>query len=185
MEKIPRSNHVKLIKKTILEPFTQHAAIIDFEGNPVFLVGIMIYDTLLSYYIEDYDHKIDLYLVLLNTLKVASGFVFFSFSTHEREEIQKIYRYLELQGIDLSEYRCIKQIPLINLQNGRYESLLEALYSINPTMKITGDALFRDTRLVNQLFYARKYQEIVPHNQNCLENEGIIFQKRWLKLYTI
>jgi len=39
--------------------------------------------------------------------------------------------------------RIIQNYTLINLQLGKFESLLEALYSIHPEMKITGDALFR------------------------------------------
>jgi len=87
--------------------------------------------------------------------------------------------------IDLSTYRKIDQIPIINLQLGKFESLIEILYSISPEIKISGDALFRNHRLVDQLFYAHKYEEIVVHNQNCLVNEAIILLKRWLKLYTV
>jgi len=42
-----------------------------------------------------------------------------------------------------------------------------------------------NNRLVDQLFYAHKYDEIVVHNQNCLLNESFILLKRWLKLYTV
>ena len=85
----------------------------------------------------------------------------------------------------MMEYKEVDMIPIINLQLGKFESLLEALYFINPEMKITGDTLFRNNRLVDQLFYAKKYEEIVVHNQNCLINESIIFKRRWLKLYTV
>ncbi|MFX1478632.1 MAG: hypothetical protein ACFFCI_10940 [Promethearchaeota archaeon] len=185
LEKVSHSQFVKIARKKVSEPLTQQAAIIDFEGNPVFLIGILIYDTLFSYYIEDYEHKVDLYLTLLKILLIMNEIVFFAFSTHEKEEIQKICRYLEVQEVNLTEYACIYEIPIINLQKGRYESMLEALYSICPTMKITGDALFRNNRLVDQLFYAHKYEEIVTHNQHCLINEAIILSKRWLKLHTI
>lgn len=121
----------------------------------------------------------------MKILNNFEGLVFFSFSDHEKEEIGKICQYLECQDIDLTEYIQADQIPIINLQLSKFESLLEALYSIHPEMKITGDALFRNTRLVNQLFYAQKYGEIVTHNQNCLVNENIIFKKRWLRLYTV
>ncbi|MBA7546482.1 hypothetical protein ES705_38874 [subsurface metagenome] len=185
MENIPRGDHINLAKKTVPMPISYHATILDFEGNPIFMVGLMIYNTLFSFYIEDYDYRIELYLLLMRILSNFENLVFFTFSDHEKIEIRKIYQYLECQGIDLSVYIKVDQIPIINLQLGKFESLLEALYSINPDMKISGDALFRNIRLVDQLFYANKYGEIVVHNQNCLVNESIIFKKRWLKLYTV
>ncbi|MFW9939445.1 MAG: hypothetical protein ACFFFT_00295 [Candidatus Thorarchaeota archaeon] len=185
LKSIDRGDHVKLVIKALSTPIIHQATILDFEGNPVFMVGLRVYDTLFSFYIEDYEYKNELYLLLMKILSRFEGLVFFTFSDHEKVEIKKIYQYLECQGIDLSTYLHIEQVPIINLQLGVFESLLEALYSINPEMKITGDALFRYNRLVDQLFYARKYEEIVVHNQNCLVNESIIFKKRWLKLYTV
>ena len=185
LKTIARGEHVNLVVKVLSTPIIHQAAILDFEGNPVFMVGLMVFDALFSFYIEDYEHKTELYLLLMKILSSFDGLVFFSFSYHEKEEIQKVYQYLEYQGVDLSAYRELDQIPIINLQLSKFESLLEALYSIHPKMKISGDSLFRNNRLVNQLFYARKYEEIVVHNQNCLVNESIIFKKRWLKLFTI
>jgi len=185
LKSIERGDHVKLMIKTLSTPIIHQAAILDFEGNPVFMVGLRIYDTLFSFYIEEYEHKTELYMLLMKILSSFEGLVFFTFSDHERVEIKKIYQYLACQDIDLSEYIHIEEIPLINLQLGPFESLLEALYSINTEMKITGDALFRNNRLVDQLFYAHKYEEIVVHNHNCLVNESIIFAKRWLRLYTV
>ncbi|MBA7679011.1 hypothetical protein ES703_87292 [subsurface metagenome] len=52
-------------------------------------------------------------------------------------------------------------------------------------MKITGDALFRNNRLVDQLFYAYKYEEIVVHNQNCLVNERSTITDLKLKLESL
>jgi len=52
-------------------------------------------------------------------------------------------------------------------------------------MKITGDALFRNNRLVDQLFYAHKYEEIVVHNQNCLVNERSTITDLKLKLESL
>lgn len=185
LENIPKGDYVNLVKKTVPTPISYHATILDFEGNPVFMVGLMIYNTLFSFYIEDYDYRIELYLLLMKILSVFENLVYFSFSDHEKEEIKKISQYLECQCIDLSAYIKVDQIPIINLQLGKFESLLEALYSIHPEMKISGDALFRNIRLVDQLFYTHKYEEIVVHNQNCLINESIILLKRWLKLYTV
>ncbi|MHA2128046.1 MAG: hypothetical protein ACXACO_08110 [Promethearchaeota archaeon] len=181
--KIPKQ--IKLVTKSIPIPITQQAAILDFEGNPVFLIGFLFYDTLFSYYIEDYNDRNELYQLLFEILKVGGEYTFFAFSSHEETEIQKISRFLELQEINLSRYGHIEQIPIVNLQLGKFESLAEALFSIFPTMKITGDILFRDNKLVDQLFYAQKFSEIVAHNHNCLKNEAFIFSKRWIKLYTI
>ena len=185
LEKIPRGEHIKLIQKKTDNPLNYHAAILDFEGNPVFLIGIMIYNSLFSFFIEDYDYRIELYLLLLNVFSNNDKLVYFTFSNHEKEEIKKICQYLEYQNENLSDYIPVDMIPIINLQLNSFESLLEALYSIQSDMKITGDALFRNTRLVDQLFYAKKYNEVVYHNQNCLKNESIILKKRWLKLYTV
>jgi hypothetical protein len=176
---------IRLESKTNSIPITQQAAILDFEGNPVFLIGFLFYDTLFSYYIEDYNDRSELYQLLFEILKIGEDYTFFAFSSHEETEIQKISRFLELQEINLSRYGHIEQIPIVNLQLGKFESLAEALLSIFPTMKITGDILFRDIKLVDQLFYAQKFSEIVAHNHNCLKNEALIFSKRWIKLYTI
>ena len=185
IESIPLKQGIHTNKAVADIPLPCHAAILDFEGNPVFMVGLMIGSTFLTYYIEDYKYRAELYLLLLTIISNSKEIIYFTFSDHERRELTKIYQYLACQGIELQEYSTIDAIPLINLQLTKFESILEALYSIQPEMKITGDALFRNTRMVDQLFYAKKYDEIINHNQNCLRNESIILQKRWLKLYTI
>jgi hypothetical protein len=188
---LKKLTNLKIPAQIILEskpnpiPITQQAAILDFEGNPVFLIGFLFHDTLFSYYIKDYNDRNELYHLLFEILNIGEDYTFFAFSSHEENEIQKIYRFLELQEFDLSKYGDITQIPIINLQLGKFESLAEALLSIFPNMKITGDILFRNNKLVDRLFYAKKYEEIVVHNQNCLINEACIFTSRWLKLYTI
>ena len=185
LQSLSQGDYIQFIirKSEMRLPF--HAIILDFEGNPVFMIGIMIDDTLLTFYIEDYEYRNELYQLLLNIFTILQDEVYFTFSDHEKEEIKKIYQYLEYQGEDLSKYISYDKIPIINLQLSKFESVLEALYSCHPEMKITGDALFRNMRLVNQLFYAKKFNEIVLHNHNCLENESIILKKRWLKLYTV
>ena len=89
-----------------------------------------------------------------------------------------------MQGYDVSEFSFIKKFPIINLQKteSKYESLQEAIYSINPnSATMTGDSLFRNNRLVDDLFAAQKFEEVIAHNRNCLLNESILFQKRWYK----
>ena len=185
IESIPLKKSIHTNKTVADTPLPCHAAILDFEGNPVFMIGLMISNVCVTYYIEDYKYRTELYLLLLTIISTSKDILYFTFSDHERQELTKIYQYVACQGIDLQLYTTIDAIPLINLQLTKFESLLEALYSIQPEMKITGDALFRNTRMVDQLFYAKKYDEIIRHNQNCLRNESMILQKRWLKLYTV
>jgi hypothetical protein len=185
IESIPLKKSIHVSKTDADTPLPCHAAILDFEGNPVFMVGLMIGSTCFTYYIEHYKFRRELYLLLLTIISTSKEIIYFTFSDHEHQELTKIHQYLECQGIDLQEYNTIDSIPLINLQLTKFESIIEALYSIQPEMKITGDALFRNTRMVDQLFYAKKYEEIIRHNQNCLRNESIILQKRWLKLYNV
>ena len=163
-------------------------ALIDFEGNPIFLCGLLIQDMLLTFYIEDYSHKIELYKLILKILKIAGELTFFAFSDHERIELLKIYHYLKIQGDDVSEFSFIEKFPIINLQKdgSPYESLTEAIYSLHPhSLRSTGDALFRNSRMVDKLFRAHKFNEIILHNRNCLLNEAILFLKRWYKNYKI
>jgi len=185
LKSLPRAEtiHMKIHHSDLTIP--PRAIILDFEGNPVFMVGIMINNTLLSFYIKGNEHKDEFYCFILQMLTSLKGAVYFTFSPHEEQEIKKMYQYLTYQGRTLSCYCTLEAIPIINMQLSKFESVLEALYSCHPQMKITGDALFRNTRLVDQLFYAKKYNEVINHNYNCLENESIILNKRWLKLYTI
>ena len=141
----------------------------------------MVHTTLFTFYIKDFEHRSKLYLLLVEILTSIRDVTYFAFSDHEKQEIKKMYQYLECQGINLSQFISPEKIPIINLQLDKFESL----HSVQPDMKITGDVLFRNSKMVNQLFYAKKFNEIILHNRNCLLNEGIILQKRWLKLYTI
>jgi hypothetical protein len=190
IKKFPHDTHIKVSAKAIAgdgmyQPIHQNVGIIDFEGSPVFMAGFLVYDTLLSYYIENYEYRTDFYLYIVKLLKTLSELVLFSFSTYEQEIIEKILGYLEAQGIDTAPYEQVRSIKIVNLQKGKYESMAQAMYSVNSSLRITGDILFRNNSLVNQLFYAHKYREIVDHNHNCLLNEGYIFQKRWVKEYTL
>jgi len=99
-----------------------------------------------------------------------------------------MYQYLQVQGEDISKFSFITTFPIINIQKSesKYESLTEAFYSIHPhSAKMTGDALFRNNKLIDKLFAAQKFNEIILHNQNCLVNEYLIFLVRWYKNYRI
>jgi hypothetical protein len=52
-------------------------------------------------------------------------------------------------------------------------------------METTGDPLFRNNKMVNKLFRAQKFDEIVAHNRNCLLNEALLLMKRWYKNYKL
>ncbi len=98
-----------------------------------------------------------------------------------------MYRYLEVQGQDISRYSFIKSFPIINLQKIQYESLAEAIFSLcmNSKTSTTGDPLLRNSKLVDSLYATGQYNEILLHNRNCLINEYSLLQKRWLKNYRI
>jgi len=178
---LPQKSHFKIPKDV-------RVAIIDFEGSPTFMCGILIQDTILTYYIEEYTHKIIFYKLVFNLLKIARDLWFFAFSDHERTELLGFYHYLQVQGEDVSEFAFITELPIINLQkeSSQFESLTEAVYSIQPNLvKLTGDSLFRNSKLVNKLFSAQMYEEIIKHNQNCLINESLLFSVRWYKNYKL
>ena len=190
LEKLERNPFVKLVKKNIpvkSKESTFKIAIIDFEGSPVFLCGIMIENILLTFYIENYLHRDELYLVIFEALKRSKILYFFAFSDYERNELLSMYRFLQVQGYNVFTYAFIKEFPIINLQNTTFESLAEAIYSISLNSKTitTGDSLFRNSKIINKLFTAHKFPEIISHNRNCLINENILFRKRWYKNYKI
>ena len=158
-------------------------ALIDFEGSPIFLCGLLIHGKIITYYIEKYKFRNELYLTILELLKKIQSYALFAFSDHERFELLNLYRYLGVQAQDISQYSFIETFPIINLQKIQYESLAEAIFSlhINTTTSTTGDPLLRNSKLVDSLFATHQYQEIILHNRNCLINEYTLFQKRWLK----
>ena len=129
-----------------------------------------------------------MYLTIFKILKVACDLSFFSFSDHERIELLNLYRYLQVQEIDLSTFEFFTTFPIVNLQknNSKFESLQEAIYSLNSkAAAFTGDALFRNNKLVNTLFTYRKFEEVISHNINCLLNGALLFLKRWYKNYKL
>lgn len=93
-----------------------------------------------------------------------------------------------MQRYDLTEYEFIEALPIVNLQENKYEALTEAIYTIYPAdspMIGTGDTLFRNLTLIPKLFSAEKLKVLIEHNRNCLSNESLILLKRWLKYYQI
>jgi hypothetical protein len=167
-------------------PANLKGAIIDFEGHPIFLVGIMITDKILTFYIKNYTHIERFYFLILKVMSILKELSLFSFSDYEKEALLKIYTYLEMQGFDLTDYNFIKDLTIVNLQENKYEALTEAIYSIIPaddSIITTGDTLFRNLKLIPKLFSAEKMEILIEHNRNCLSNETVILLKRWLKYY--
>ncbi len=147
------------------------------------MCGILIHGKIITFYIENYKFRTELYLVILDVIKKIQNYTLYAFSDHERFELLNIYRYLRVQGQDISQYSLIESFPIINLQKSQYESLVEAIFSLrmNSTTSTTGDPLLRNSKLVDSLYATRQYNEIILHNRNCLTNEYSLFQKRWLK----
>ena len=162
-------------------------SIIDFEGSPVFMCGILIHGKIITFYIENYKSRSTLYITILELIKKIENYILYAFSDHERFELINIYRYLGVQGYNTSQLSFIETFPIINLQKVQYESLAEAIFSLctNMTASTTGDPLLRNSKLVDSLYATQQYQEIILHNRNCLINEYTLFQKRWLKNYTL
>lgn len=188
---IDRPSDVKLTSKVIAfktnnpyKPIPYQAVIIDFEGSPVILIGLMINDTILTYYIEDYQYLNEFYMVILDVFSIARQLTLFCFSMYEQQEILRIYTILNEQGYELSRYRFIESLPIFNLQKEKFESITEALFSTNSKIKFTGDPLFRNIKLIDKLFFTKRFEEIITHNHTCLLNESLILQ-RWLKYHDI
>ena len=142
----------------------------------------------MTYYIESYQYKTQFITLIFSLLCLIKDLSLFCFSDHERLELLKMYSYLKTQDCDISDFEFIESLPIINLQDpySRFESLQEAIYSINPmSVRMTGDALFRNNKIIDRLFTAKKFNEIIKHNRNCLLNESILFQKRWYRNYKL
>jgi hypothetical protein len=165
-------------------PIPYKVALIDFEGSPAILMGILIHDTIITYYIEDYKYLNEFYLIILEVFSTARDLALFGFSSYEQQEIMRIYISLNEQGYNLSKYEFIKALPIINLQKDRFESVAEALFTTNSKIKNTKDPLFRNIRIIDKLFTSNRIEEIIIHNRTCLLNESIILQ-RWMKHYNL
>lgn len=182
---------VKLITKKIdLQGSNPYSSIpykvmlIDFEGSPAILIGLMIHDTILTYYIEEYLHLNEFYLTVLEIFLIAADLTFFCFSMYEQQEILRMYTILSEQGYNLSKYRFITSLPIVNLQKDKFESITEAVFSTDSDVKSTMDPLFRNIKVIDKLFMTKRVEEIITHNRTCLLNESIILQ-RWVKYYNI
>ena len=188
LEDVNKSS-IKIVSYDIIksEYDNYHIALIDFEGSPVFMCGLLIHGKILTFYIENYKFRNDLYITILELISKIQNYILFAFSDHERFELLNIYMYLGIQGQNTSQYSFIETLPIINLQRIKYESLVEAIFSLcmNTTTLTIGDPLLRNSKLVDSLYVTQQYHEIILHNRNCLMNEYILFIKRWLKNYKV
>ena len=191
LSNIPRPEQVKFNSKKIdfqandiYTSIPYRLVLIDLEGSPVILIGLMIHDSILTYYIEDYQYLNEFYIVILEIMFIARDVTFFCFSSYEQQELLRIYTFLSEQGFNLSKYEFIKNLSLINLQKDKFDSITEAVFSTNPNVSFTGDPLFRNIKIIDKLFMTKHLDEIITHNRTCLLNESIILQ-RWVKHYNI
>ena len=116
LENVERDPKIEFIKLSLLEeeyiPFPKNLkiALIDFEGSPVFMCGIMIHNIIFTYYIKDWCHRVEFYKVIFNILQSSKDLSFFAFSDYERIKLLNMYHYLQVQGEGFSEFRFIKEL---------------------------------------------------------------------------
>ncbi len=169
-------------------PSNLRAVALDFEGDPPFLMGLMIRDELFFYYITNKSFQRYFYLNVFTILRVLKRMIFFSFSNFEKKIIDFMYRELILKGYKLSDLNFIKNLKIYNLQESLYESLTAALCKLN--FLKTGDPLSRKSELINNLFELLKKDHsisdfyidiILEHNYYCLINMVLILVYRFLE----
>ena len=190
LKNISHNEKIKTGIKTIIKTNANNynvtpyqVAILDFEGSPVIFLGVMIYDTLFTYYIESRDYLDIFHLFVLEVLYQVQELTFFSFSEYEQQEIISISNILIEKGYNLKKYQYLESLMVVNLQKEKFESLTEALLSSGDFV-FTGDPLFRNIKLINKLFITKKFNEIISHNHSCLLNESVILE-RWVKNYNL
>ena len=187
-----RSQNRKLIidkrSRFIPIPSNLRAVALDFEGDPPFLMGLMIHDELFFYYITNKSFQRYFYLNVFTILRVLKRMIFFSFSNFEKKIIDFMYRELTLKGYKLSDLNFIKNLKIYNIQESSYESLTAALCKLN--FLKTGDPLSRKSELINNLFELLKkdhsisdfyFDIILEHNYYCLINMVLILVYRFLE----
>ncbi len=105
-------------------------ALIDFEGSHMIMCGFLIHGKILTFYIENYRLRTEFYKTVFELIKNLQDYTLYAFSGHERFELLNMYRYLQVQGQNTSQYSFIETFPIVNLQQTRYESLTEAIFSL-------------------------------------------------------
>lgn len=169
-------------------PYNLRAVILDFEGKPPFLLGLMIADRIFVFYINSRDNENKFYLCVLKILKLLKKVVFFSFSNYEENSIANIFNKLKGENFNLSKYKDVKSTRIYNVQERPFESLVAALIKIG--FKSSNDPLARNLGLIEYLYGLYEKQGfiddiyinlIIEHNKFCLLNTVLILVRRFLK----
>jgi len=102
---------------------------------------------------------------------------------YEKDSLLLMFEDLKIKGYNLSNYKFIQDLIIINLQEFSFESLTGALCKMGYTK--TNDPIFRHKEYIQELWKQGRFEEIINHNLNCLLNEALILQKRFLVKNTI
>jgi len=180
-------NKVETKVSDLLDEFPTNlkAFIIDLEGKPPFLVGFQIHDKNFQFYITNMRYINQLIYCILNILNILkeNKYVGFSFSNYEEIEMKRFYIKCFTEREKLDHLEILKNYELINLQQNLFESVLEALYTLN--VKFSNDILFKDHSLIQKYFEMKNIDIILKHNIHCLNTERFLLFKRFLKRYKI
>ena len=180
---LPGIHKVHQIEVEELMPDNMRAAIIDFEGDPPYMMGIFIYTKVFTFYVEENQFRNNFKLMVLKILNIMEEIYMFAFSIHERKWILTMQKELQDQHIHGLELGFVNTLKIINLQEHFYESVTEVLILLGK--RSSGDPLLRNNRILPDLFKLKRFEEIILHNRNCLKNEAFIFWNRFLPKFIL
>jgi len=153
--------------------------ILDFEGYFPKLFGILIYDTIYQFYIEQETYQQQLYQVLAIVLRIVKEFYIISFSGWEARFISILkHRLLELHSSNVLEF--LDGLQVIDIQQKYFESMTAGLFSINE--EVLPDPVVRISDNVDILFDMGYMDLIIDHNDSCLLSTLTLLHKRFFKL---
>ncbi len=165
------------INKTKISKFY----IIDIEGDPFFLLGLLLDDTIIQLYLEDFNSYENFLICCLKIINLLykNKMTPFSFGFFKESRLKDAFTALTFNKTLKDIESFLIDYEIINLQENNHESLTEALLKID---YLTTDILFLGNfNNIHQLFKQKQFDLILKHNQNCLLNESIILQRRFLK----
>jgi len=176
-----KGSHVKSRKFKIdgIFPYYKYA-IIDLEGDPPKLFGLVISNLVYQLIITDEKHLRQLYEVIWKILHQLLDYYLFTFSNHETRFFKKILPFKLNVGKDENFFQVLK---IVNVQKRDSEGLVPALYSLDEVSY--HDPLLRNSKKVELHFRQGNYYLILEHNKSCLLSTLKIVQKRYLKLHLI
>jgi len=169
----------KKVKLDGIFPYYKYV-IIDLEGDPPKLFGLIISNILYQLIVTNEKYSDQLYTAMWKILHVLLEYYVFTFSNHETRFLKKILPFkLKL----CEEKNLLKALKIINVQERDFEGLVPALYSMGE--HVYNDPLLRDSKKVEFHFKQGNYYLILEHNKSCLLSTLKIVQKRYLKLNLI